>query len=233
MTDRFGVTPIFTPDNEPYLGLPWVHELDLLISSTTVLSMEVGHWSRRNECSELQQAISELAPSVFSIAFSIRELVRQGYLLSGIILLRPLMERAATIAHLSQHEEDVEIWKSGWAWKERPKLSVRLRALATTPDGQVNEQFVDVFTRVTETYNGLVHGDPDAASFTHLETDQGIVALAAKDIGNSARAETLCFDTHLFLLLAVGRVSQHFPEASLAARKVRPYVPVTTEVWPS
>jgi len=88
---------IFTPDNEPYLGLPWVHELDLLISSSAVLSQQVGAWSRKANLTDLQHAVAEIAPSAFSVGLSIREMVRQGYLLSGYVLLRPLMERAQEV----------------------------------------------------------------------------------------------------------------------------------------
>ncbi len=43
---------IFTPDNEAYLGLPWVHELDLLISSSAVLSQKVGVSSRMTDLND-------------------------------------------------------------------------------------------------------------------------------------------------------------------------------------
>lgn len=222
---------IFTPDNEPYLGLPWVHELDLLISSTAVLSQQVGAWSRKAKLTDLQSAVAEIAPSAFSVALSIREMVRQGYLLSGHVLLRPLMERAATICYLVQYPEDVSLWRSGWIWKDRPKLQDRLRALATTPDGQVVEGMLGVFRQVVKTYNGLIHGDPVAASFSLSADVDGPVFLAAKDIVSPKRADTLCFDAHLFLLLMTGRIMILFPEPARAAQRIRPYAPRTIDVW--
>jgi hypothetical protein len=199
-----------------------------------VLSQEVGKWSRSADLNDLQGAVSEVAPSAFSLALSIRELVRQGYLLSGYVLLRPLMERAATICHLTQHPDDVPVWRSGWAWKERPKLEDRLRALATTPDGCVVEPMLDTFMQVVSSYNGLIHGDPISASFS-LGVDGGgrPIYFAAKDLTSPQRAETLCFDAHLCLLLMTGRVARLFPEAALTARRIRPYVAQTTDVWPT
>ncbi|MFE9253996.1 hypothetical protein [Streptomyces sp. NPDC006879] len=231
--DRDGQVAIFTPDNEPYLGLPWVHELDLLISSSAELSRQVGSWTRTASLTDLQRSVAEIAPSAFSIALSIREMVRQGYLLSGYVLLRPLMERAATICHLVQHPEDVPLWESGWAYGGRPTLQDRLRSLASTPGGQVVDGMLDVFKQVVKTYNGLIHGDPVSASFSLSADTGGPIFLASKDLASPERADTLCFDTHLFLLLMRGRIGILFPEPARNAERIRPYNPRTTEVRPT
>ncbi len=67
---------IFTPDNEAYLGLPWVHELDLLISSSAGLSQQVGVSSRMTDLNDLQIAVSEVAPSVLSLRRQLRSIAR-------------------------------------------------------------------------------------------------------------------------------------------------------------
>lgn len=114
----------------------------------------------------------------------------------------------------------------------RPKLQDRLRALTTTPDGQAIEPMLEIFKQVVKTYNGLIHGDPVAASFSLSADADGPVFLAAKDLVSPQRADALCFDAHLFLLLMMGRVMILFPEPGRAARRIRPYVPRTTDVWP-
>jgi hypothetical protein len=60
--------------------------------------------------SPLQEAAAELVPSASSIALSIRELVRQGYLLSAAMLRRPLFERVATLSYLIEHPDAVKLW---------------------------------------------------------------------------------------------------------------------------
>lgn len=59
----------------------------------------VGPWTGAHnaELSRLQRAASQLVPGACSIALSIRELVRQAYLYSAMILLRPLVGRVGAL----------------------------------------------------------------------------------------------------------------------------------------
>lgn len=74
---------IFTPDNEPYLGVQLVHQLDLLIVPLMQQQTRIAAWTRSNDLTPIQQAASELAPGACSLALSIRESVRQGYPMPG------------------------------------------------------------------------------------------------------------------------------------------------------
>ena len=58
--------PIFTPDDEPYLGVRLVHQLDLLIVPLMQQQARIAAWTRSNKLSPLQQAASELAPGAGS-----------------------------------------------------------------------------------------------------------------------------------------------------------------------
>src|SRR5579863_5152295 len=93
------VTVIFTPDNEPYLGLKSVLHFDETLTLFIEQQVQISEWTHKATLTAIQRAASEIVPSASSVALSIRELVRQGYLMSALILTRPLMERTATLAY--------------------------------------------------------------------------------------------------------------------------------------
>src|SRR6266508_1635178 len=166
---------IYTPDDEPYLGLPSVYRLDRLITKGMQVSTAIAKVLKLTTPTELQKATIEIAPGALSVALSIRELVRQGYLLSGFILLRPLMERAATLAYLADHPDTVSTWKDGWQYGTRPTLRKRVEALAKTPTGDSVEAVANAINDATRTYNALVHG----CSFGVLEGHAAVTSLVA------------------------------------------------------
>ena len=110
-------TPIFTPDNEPYLGRESVFQFDQMIQAAMEKNAKIGPWTHGRNLTPLQSAATELLPHGFSIALSIRELVRQGYLISAEILLRPLIERAAVISYLCEAPSALPLWEAGWPHK--------------------------------------------------------------------------------------------------------------------
>lgn len=99
-----GEMAVFDPGNEPYLGRDSVHQFDRLLTLFVDEQVRIGSWTRAaTRLTPLQHAASELVPSASSIVLSIRELVRQAYLLSALILTRPLMERVATLSYLIEN----------------------------------------------------------------------------------------------------------------------------------
>lgn len=93
-------TPIFTPGNEPYLGRKLLFQFDNLISSCLELNSKCAPASHRRLLSDLQRALCILVPQTITLALSIRELLRQGYLFGAKVLVRPVTERAVTILYL-------------------------------------------------------------------------------------------------------------------------------------
>jgi hypothetical protein len=91
---------IFSPDNEPYLGGDTVRVLDELIVVCLDVNGRVAPHTHQIEKSDLQLAACQIIPSGISLALSIRELVRQGYLYGALVLVRPLAERAMTVLYL-------------------------------------------------------------------------------------------------------------------------------------
>lgn len=47
-----------------------------------------------------------------------------------MVLVRPLIERAAIISYLDIHPEAIGFWHNGWKHGERPSLARMLRAMA-------------------------------------------------------------------------------------------------------
>jgi len=67
--------PIFTPDDEPYLGREPLFVFDNLICSCLELNGKCAPNSRAGKLNELQRALCILLPQTISLALSIRELI--------------------------------------------------------------------------------------------------------------------------------------------------------------
>lgn len=94
MADEKTQPVVFTPDSEPYLGRGSLYRLDVTIVEALRANQATAELSHRGPLTDLQRAACQILPQGVSIALSIRELIRQGYLFSAFILLRPLIERA-------------------------------------------------------------------------------------------------------------------------------------------
>src|ERR1700675_2797784 len=99
--------PVFLPHNEPYLGHPTLLEFDQAIPPAMRTNARLAQGTFNRELSPVEQAAAHLVPHAVSIALGIRELIRQGYLFSAGLLLRPLIERVGTIEYLRVHPEAV------------------------------------------------------------------------------------------------------------------------------
>lgn len=184
---------IFTPDDEPYLGLYSMLKLDQTISLTMEQQRAIAKWTRSNQLSKMQQIASEIVPASISIVLSIRELVRQGYLLSALILLRPLFERSATLAYLLAHEDERSKWETGWKHGDRPTL--RDRAATMAPREVSCGGLIELDTLINRN-NSLVHGDPHAALHGTILLDDGSAGFtSSKDVDSPSRADAICKET--------------------------------------
>ena len=73
----------YDPSNEPYLGRQSVFHFDNMISVAMEASAPIAAYTHQANLSRLQKAATEIIPHGFSLALSIRELVRQGYLVEN------------------------------------------------------------------------------------------------------------------------------------------------------
>jgi hypothetical protein len=159
----------------------------------------------------LQRAGTELLPHGFSIALSIRELVRQGYLISAEILLRPLIERAAVISYLCEKPNALPLWAAGWPHKSRPHLFKLLAAMNGEGCMQENE---DMAKQITQYFNAIMHADPLGAQkqMTKLGDGRGGYT-ASKSLNDPERCDEICYQAAMYLIILMARACQIFPEA--------------------
>jgi hypothetical protein len=197
---------VFTPDNEPYLGRQSVYHFDQVIMSCLEANAKVAAYTRTHDLSELQKAACQIIPQGINLALSIRELVRQGYLFAAVVLMRPLIERAAIISYLHEHPEAVNLWKDGWRFKERPSLAKML----TTMKGDTK---VSAAQEICSTFNHIIHGDPIGSSFNLVELGDGGLGYSVGKVLNAPElCDFICFQSYCYLIVLMSMMAACFPE---------------------
>jgi hypothetical protein len=199
---------VFTPDDETYLGRQSVFHFDEVIIACLEANAEVANHTRihSNKLSDLQRAACQIIPQGINLALSIRELVRQGYLFAAVVLMRPLIERAAIISFLHEHPENVRLWKDGWRYRERPSLATMLASM----HGEVD---IDQAKQICETFNHVVHGDPIGSSFNLVNLGAGGLGYAVgKALSEPELCDFICFQSYCYLIVLMGRMAGCFPE---------------------
>ena len=197
---------VFTPDNEPYLGRKSVYHFDQVILSCLEFNEEIAQFTHKNELNRLQKAATQIIPQSINLSLTIRELVRQGYLFGALVLLRPLIERIATINYLSTNQEKLVLWEDGWKHGQRPRLNEMLHLLSGIKDA-------NMVKTVTETFNHLVHGDPIGAEWNLVQSKKsGLGYSVGKVLNDPDLCDYICFNTYLYLVTILGIMANCFPE---------------------
>ncbi len=195
----------YTPFDEPYLGRQPVLIFDHMISGALEANLTLAKSTHDRELSSLQIAGTQIIPHGISLALSIRELVRQGYLLAGEVLVRPLMERAAVISYLAENPAKTTLWEAGWPYKSRPSLKVMLAAMA-----QGSTEFADiedVASQIVKEHNALVHADPAGAN-RHAAMIGGRLSYSvSKSTDEPERCDRLCLEAMCWLSVLTSRAS--------------------------
>lgn len=192
-----------------------LHQFDLMIVAAMEQQHRVGPWTRENRerLSRLQLAACQIVPGALSIALGIRELIRQAYLFPGFMLLRPLVERAATISYLAETPAALDLWEEGWPYSKRPRLPDLLSSMRT---GQPPSGVADLEARkVANHYNALVHGDPVAAQANIVLGATGEPThTVSKDLDSPDKADDLASHGAMYLIVLIARTAQIFPAAA-------------------
>jgi hypothetical protein len=197
--------PVFTPDNEPYLGRHPLFVLDKLIPSALTVHNRIAAATHEGGLNPLQLAACQIIPQGVSLALTIREMVRQGYLFGAAVLVRPLIERAAIISYLIDHPESLNEWEAGWRHRTRPSLREMLQSL------RPGEQH-DVVKEIIDQLDHLIHGDPMGAEGNLVETGGGGLGYSVGRILDEPRfADWLCDQTISWLIVLTGRAASLFP----------------------
>ncbi len=182
---------VFTPDNEPYLGRTSVFCFDQVIVSCLEANGDVAKYTHKHShgLSELQKAACQIIPQGINLALSIRELVRQGYLFAAIVLVRPLIERAAIISYLHERPEEIHLWRDGWRYRKRPELATMLATMGDKTD-------IDQAKKICKMFNHVVHGDPIGSSFNLVNLDPGGLGYAVgKALTEPELCDFICFQS--------------------------------------
>lgn len=197
---------IFTPDNEPYLGLESLLIFDTLIIASLRLNREVSTYTHHATLNRLQKAASQIVPQGFNIALSIRELIRQGHLFSAAVLLRSLIERVGIISYLIKVPDAIDKWEDGWRHGDRPSLQKMLKILS-------NGQDTEGVKQTCETFNHLVHGDPMGAEFNLVHLDTDALGYGVGRVTNNPKLCTfICDQSISWLIVLTSMTATAFPE---------------------
>ncbi|MFC2018844.1 hypothetical protein ACFLU4_02655 [Chloroflexota bacterium] len=196
---------VYLPDNEPYLGRASVYNFDQVIMSCLEHNAEIAAYTHRTQLSDLQKAACQIIPQGINLALTIRELIRQGYLFSALVLMRPLIERTAIISYLHSFPDEVEAWKAGWEYDDRPKLEKMLETMSDKHDISKAKQICKVF-------NHIVHGDPVGANWNLVRlSDYGLGYSVGKVINDPELCDFICFQSYCYLIVLMGMMAACFP----------------------
>lgn len=168
-------SPIFTPDNEPYLGCESLLDFDRDIPKALQIHAAIGPKTFGKSLTPLQGCATEIIPQGISIALSIRELIRQAYLFSAAVLMRPLVERTGLMQYLTMNPSAVESWHSGWPRKAQPTFEVLLTLVL--PDASADHK-----SQIGSLLHKVVHTDPKSALFNMFRREDGSLAFASGKI---------------------------------------------------
>lgn len=166
--------PVFLPHNEPYLGHPALLEFDIAIPPAIKTHIRLSQGTFDRDLSLLEQAAVQLIPQAVSIALSIRELIRQGYLYSAALLLRPMIERVGLLEYLRIHPEAVQSWHGGWLRNDQPSLQKLLKTIGQTEAN--SEDDLKFFSKVL---HKLIHPDPAGALWNMITREDGKPAFSS------------------------------------------------------
>lgn len=207
-----------SPIQDPYLGRQSLYRFDVLISAAMALNTTVAGWTHGKELTSLQRAACQIIPNGFSIALSIRELVRGGYLFSAEILLRPLVERVAVISYLMTKDSSaIHLWEEGWPHKTRPPLKTMLDAVSEYDEIPADWDVRQDAKEMIDRFNSVIHADPAGLDTNIGTTTTGVVGyLSGANVSDPVRCDIICDRATFYMSLLMKKAVENFPGISAA-----------------
>jgi hypothetical protein len=200
------MTPVvYTPSDEPYLGRELLCAFDNLICSCLELNSRCAPLSHGEELTDFQRAACILVPQTITLALSIRELIRQGYLFGAKVLMRPFVERAVTLLYVFQNSEGLDLWSQGWDYRKRPTLQKMVDYL--------NEKLLEGRSPMkgfSQAFNSATHGDPFSAQWNVVLHDGIPVFPVSKNLCSPGLADEICAEAIPWLASTMGMMSAAF-----------------------
>lgn len=200
---------IFSPDNEPYLGRELLFHFDQLITCCLEQNALVAPKTYDLKLTDLQKMACQVIPQSISIGLSIRELIRQGYLFGGHVLVRSLAERAMILMYLDLFPNKINLWNNGWKYNEAPSLAKMFDVIKNNIETTCELKAYEL----TAHMNSLVHGKPDSALWNIVEIDNERLGHASsKILNNSKLCDELCVQTTPYLVIVLSMICKYFPK---------------------
>lgn len=202
---------VFTPSDEPYLGRELLFHFDQMISCCLEVNSKVAPLSHKLDLSSLQKMACQVIPQSISLALSIRELIRQGYLFGAHVLKRSLIERVMIMLYLHYSPEKVSLWENGWNHGAAPSLAKMFEDINKKEEGRRKIKGYEL----TAPLNSLVHGKPDSAAWNSIVMGDGQFGSApSKMLSSPELCDELCADILPWLTTIPTMMTAYFPEKS-------------------
>jgi hypothetical protein len=196
--------PVYLPHNEPYLGRVALLALDKAIPGALEENLVIAQRSFDTSMTPLQDIVAEIVPQIISLSLSVRELIRQAYLYSAVVLLRSIVERLALVVYLCDTPSAVASWKSGWDRKAQPTFETLTEHLLASTTVAQRKQFAALLHKV-------VHPDP-AGAIWNMTSRDGKPAHASGKLINAPVVCDFCAEfVHRCLLHAIRVAGSVFP----------------------
>ena len=198
---------VFTPSNEPYLGRELLFHFDQLICSTMEANASIAPTSHRRILTDNQKMACQVVAQALSIALSIRELIRQGYLFGGHVLVRALAERAAILLYLHLYPAEIEKWNRGWEHNEAPSLAKMFEKIQAKQKPGSPIRGGDL----TAPMNSLLHSRPDSAPWNIVQLGGARIGHAvSKILDRPELCDELCANAIPWLGVVQGMMVAYF-----------------------
>lgn len=200
---------VFTPGDEPYLGRELLFHYDQMILSLLKINGDLAPLSHEIKLSNLQKMACQVIPQSISLALSIRELIRQGYLFGAHVLKRSFIERVAILLYLHHFPERISLWDEGWKHRKSPSLAQMLEEINQTHENRQNVKGYEL----TAALNSLVHGKPDSAAWNSIVMGDGNYGSAASKMLKSPElCDDLCAEVLPWLTIILAMMCAYFPD---------------------
>src|ERR1035438_8799108 len=200
---------VFTPDNEPYLGRPLLLHFDQLISSTMEENGVTEPRSHGRTLTDHQNMACQVIAQAIGVTLSIRELIRQGYLFGGHVLIRSLVERTAILMYLKFYPSEIDRWKRGWDQNDAPSLAKMLDAIQAKQLQGPSIRGRDL----TAPMNSLLHSKPDSAPWNMVPLGEtGFGHAVSKILNRPELCDDLCANAIPWLAVIQGMMAAYFPD---------------------
>ncbi|CAK3964991.1 hypothetical protein VCRA2120E57_740007 [Vibrio crassostreae] len=204
--------PIFGIENEPYRGRELLVHFDKMLVECSEKVMLLPALSTKNEIainelSSHQKMAIQVTNQSLNLAFSIRELVRQGYLFGSLTLERSFVERIIILLYLKEKPDDIGKWEAGWSTHHNNK-NLKAPSFTKMADCIGGSQFKGF----ADSYNDLVHGKPKSIAHGLIVGADSYVVSPSKTLNNTKDCDALCWTITSWLVCLLAMIYHYFPE---------------------